>query len=298
MAGERTIPNALIIGCGHIGHRVGAALAKMGQSVTGVARSDEKLVSMRRLGITPFQASLDDPGELANLPTKDTQIYYFAPPPGGGHVDPRMQRFCRQLDADHSPRKMVVISTSAVYGDCGGEVVDETRPPAPISARGKRRLHAEEEALACGTRLGFPVVILRVTGIYSARRLPVQRVRESQPVLRPEEASFTNRIHAADLARVCIAAMKRGVGGEIYNVSDGQQSTMTDYFNAIADAFGLPHPPQVTLAEAKEVMSPLMLSYVQESRRLDNRKMLRDLGIKLRYPTLADGLRTVNLKQT
>lgn len=291
-------PEALIIGCGHIGCRVGRLLHQKGQKVTGVARSDEKVQAMQSAGLTPLQLSLDQPESLNALPVHGAEVYYFAPPPGGGHTDPRMEAFCSHLRPDNLPAKMVLISTSGVYGDCDGARVDETRSPAPTSARGKRRLHAEQVALQCSQRLGFPMVILRVTGIYCADRLPLQRVREQQPVLREDQASFTNRIHAADLTNVCIAAMQRGGNGEIYNVSDGQESTMTAYFNAIADAYGLPRPPQVSLEEAKKTFSPLMLSYVQESRRLDNRKMLNDLAVKLRYPTLADGLREVNLDQS
>ena len=134
------------------------------------------------------------------------------------------------------------------------------------------------------------IVILRVAGIYGANRLPLNRLREGAPVLRSEESPFSNRIHADDLARLCLAAADKGEDGEIINICDGETSTMTDYFNAVADAFALPRPPQVTMAEAKVLMPPLLFSYFSESRRLDNRRMRERLGGNLLYPDLASGL--------
>jgi nucleoside-diphosphate-sugar epimerase len=143
-----------------------------------------------------------------------------------------------------------------------------------------------------GKERGVAVVILRVTGIYGPGRLPLQHLAGGVPLLNETEAPVTNRIHADDLAQVCVAAACRGKDGDIFNVSDGEHSTITTYFNAAADLLGIPRPPQVNRTEAAQVMPPLLFSYFSESRRVDNRRMLEVLGVKLRYPTLADGLPT------
>ena len=108
--------------------------------------------------------------------------------------------------------------------------------------------------------------------------------------MREEDSLPTNRIHADDLARICLAALERGKDGDIFNVSDGSPSTMTAYFKAAADYLGLPRPAQVTWEEARLIMSPLMISYFSESRIMDNSRMLAGLGITLRYPDLEAGL--------
>jgi nucleoside-diphosphate-sugar epimerase len=141
-----------------------------------------------------------------------------------------------------------------------------------------------------GSLRKVPIVILRVTGIYGPGRFPVSQLQTGQPVLNEAEGALTNRIHIDDLARICLAAGEKGADGDIFNVSDGHPTTMTHYFNAVADFLGYPRPPQVSMAEAAQVMSPLMLSYMTESRRLDNSKMLRNLGVKLLYPDLESGL--------
>jgi len=283
--------NPFIVGCGDIGRRV-ARLARRGNmTVHGLTRSAEHAGELEELGIRPVIGDLDSPGPISGLPTGGAAVLYTAPPPGGGEIDPRVRVFCGSVEPGEEPAKIVYLSTSGVYGDCGGAIVTEERPANPLTARAKRRFDAETMLREWGRHRGVPVVILRVTGIYGPGRLPVARIREGTPVLRPEEASFTNRIHAEDLAHVCLAAIQKGEDGDIFNVSDGQTSTMTDYFNAVADLYRLPRPPQMSLAEAQGKMTPLMLSYVAESRRLDNSKMLRKLGIELLYPDLDAGLK-------
>jgi len=285
------VERVFIVGCGDIGRRVARLAQEGGAAVTALARSEETAQKLRELGIESVPGDLDDPSTLTALPTRGAVVFYFAPPPGGGFTDPRMRSFCLSVQPGEEPAKVVYISTSGVYGDSGDELVTEETPPDPKTSRGRRRYDAETVLAAWGKERGVAVVILRVTGIYGPGRLPLQHLTSGQPVLVESEARFTNRIHSDDLARVCMAAAARGEDGDIFNVSDGRPGTMTEYFTVCADALGLPRPRQVTLEEARQVMSPLMLSYVTESRRLDNRKMLEKLGITLRYPTLAEGVR-------
>ncbi len=275
----KEMKDVLIIGCGDIGRRVARLELARGARVHGTVRLPGQAAELERLGIRPVAADLDQPGPIAGLPTRGAIVYYFAPPPGGGDLDPRVRVFCGSVEPGEEPAKIVYISTSGVYGDTGAAWVDEATPVRPQTARARRRLDAETLLGAWGQTRGVAVVILRVTGIYGPGRFPLDRLRQGQPVLREEEAPFTNRIHADDLARVCLAAADRGESGEIFNVSDGRPGTMTEYFNAVADAFGLPRPPQVSLADAQRQMSPLMLSYISESRRLSNRRMLEKLGV-------------------
>ena len=275
-----------IVGCGAIGRRVAALAVARGDVVCTLNRGVAGVP-----GVCHFTADLNEPDSLQGLPTRGAGVIYLAPPPGGGYEETRVRAFLDTIPPGGEPAKVVYISTSAVYGDCGGAVVTEETEPDPGTSRGKRRLHGERLFAAWGREQGVPVVILRVTAIYAADRLPVSQLTGGQPVLREEESQPTNRIHADDLSSICLAALDRGEDGEIFNVSDGSPSSVTAYFNAAADRLGLPRPAQVTMEEARRVMTPLMISYFSEARIVDNRRMLERLGITLRYPDLASGLK-------
>lgn len=287
------MPDILIIGCGDIGVRVARLGQARGTTVAGLARSAAAEERLRGFGIEAVRGDLDDAGTLAELPTAGRLVYYFAPPPGGGPWDTRMRNFCAATGPERAPARVVYISTSGVYGDCGGAWVTEATPVNPQTSRARRRLDAETVLQEWGARHGVAVVILRVTGIYGPGRLPLARLQQGHPVLVEAESPPTNRIHADDLATVCLAAAERAVAGEIFNVSDGQPGTMTQYFNAAAELLGLPRPPQVSMAEAQQVMTPMMLSYLTETRRMDNCKLREQLGVTLRYPDLGSGLKNV-----
>src|SRR3990172_9445045 len=222
--------------------------------------------------------------------TKGGPGYYLAPPPGRGETDPRMRAFLECIPPGEEPETIVYMSTTAVYGDLRGGWATEETPPSPSAARGMRRLDAENALLSWGRQGSVPVVILRVAGIYGPGRLPIEKVREGAPVLAGNDSPFSNRIHSHDLARVCVAAARRGTGGAVYNVSDGQPGTIAQYYCAVADLLGVPRPPTMTMAEARRVMSQAMLSYLSESKRVDNRKMREELGVTLLHPTLETGL--------
>lgn len=283
--------SVIIIGCGDIGKRFAALASRNGfEHIYGTTRTPEHTDKLATSGITPILANLDDPTTLATIPTADATLLYCAPPPGGGFQDSRARNFCHALAAMPRPTKIIYISTTAVYGDNGDELITELTPPAPATSRGRRRLDAEETFQQFGRDHHVPVTILRVAGIYGPGRLPLQQLRSNHPVLIPAEAKPTNRIHADDLATICLAAAERGVDQAIYNVCDGHPGTLTEYFTAAAALLGFPAPPQITLAEAHKVMTPLMLTYVREGHRISNRKILDELGVTLTYPTLAKGL--------
>jgi len=284
-------PALLIAGYGDIGQRVAALALKEGRAVAALVRSAEKAATLTASGMTPIIGDLDDTAApVKDLPSAGTTILYTVPPPGGGEYDIRLRVFLGSIEPGSEPIQIVYLSTTGVYGDQGGSLVTEETPTKATTSRARRRLDAENLLLSWGCDRGVKIVILRVAGIYGPNRLPLNRLREGAPVLRSEESPFSNRIHADDLARLCLAAADQGADGDIINICDGETSTMTDYFNAVADSFALPRPPQVSMAEAKESMAPLLLSYFSESRRLDNRRMRERLGVTLLYPDLASGL--------
>jgi nucleoside-diphosphate-sugar epimerase len=285
---HKILDKVLIIGCGDIGQRVAKVYRHIGAPVCALTRHKITAEALASQGLMAYVGDLDLPEKLPALPTSESLIFYFAPPPATGEGDPRLQSFLNHITDEALPRKLIYISTSGVYGDCQGAWVTEDTPPRPSTDRARRRLAAETLLHAWETTYGIPVAILRVGGIYGPGRLPVERLRQGTPVLREQECGYTNRIHADDLATICVAAAEQGQG--IYNVSDGHPSTMTDYFNRVADLCGLPRPPQIDFAGAQTRLSAEMMSYLTESRRLDNRKMLRELNVRLRYPNLSAGL--------
>jgi nucleoside-diphosphate-sugar epimerase len=278
----------LIVGCGYVGRRVAALHRARGQPVSGIVRTAASAQTLEREGIAPICADLD--GTLAALPTRGAGAYYLAPPPEAGTTDPRLRAFLDALSRTGQPRRIVYIGTTGIYGDCRGDWVDESRPANPSVDRARRRWDAECRLRNWSDATGAELVVLRVAGIYGPGRLPLDRLRRALPMVAADEAPWTNRIHVDDLAAVCVAAMERAPTGAVYNVSDGHPGNMADYFNRVADRAGLPRPPVVRLADANGTLSEGLLSYLRESRRLDNGRMLRELGVTLQYPTLDDGL--------
>ena len=280
----------LIVGCGAVGQRLALSARRDGTQARCLVRSNDSAERLRRLGLDAVAADLDQASFGLAQDLVAARIFYLAPPPPDGRTDPRMRRFLARLPDGPRPR-IVYVSTTGVYGDCGGEWVDERRPPEPQVDRAHRRRDAELQLLNWHAAGHGEVIILRVAGIYGPGRLPLARLQRQVPMVGEDEAPWTNRIHIDDLVSVCEAAMQRGRDGECYNVSDGSPGNMRDYFDRVADLYGLPRAPLVSLTEGRDVLSPGLLSYLGESRRLDNRKMIDELGIRLRYPDLASGLR-------
>lgn len=279
-----------IAGCGYVGRRLARHYLQQGIAVTGIVRSVKSGDSLAAEGIEPLVVDLDALDDSVMLQLATPSCFYLAPPPPEGGQDPRIRKFLQALGAHPVPGRIVYISTSGVYGDCEGAWIDETQPLRPETPRARRRADAEAALHEWGQRQGNSIVILRVPGIYGPGRLPLDRLRKNLPVLREADSPFTNRIHVDDLVASCIAAMARGQPGAAYNVSDGHPSNMTDYFKRIADWAGLPRPPEVSRDEAQQVLSPGMLSFLKESKRLVNRRMIGELGVELRYPDLESGL--------
>lgn len=246
---------------------------------------------MRAKGVTPIVADLDKRRSLSRLAGLGEVVLHSAPPQHDGARDLRTRRLCAAISrARVAPRRLVYISTSGVYGHCEGSWVSEARPVRPTTARARRRADAEQVLRRMGRSLGVGVSVLRAPGIYASDRLPVERLRRGDPVLVRGEDVYTNHIHADDLARIAALALFRGRPGRVYNVADDSALKMGDYFDLVADGFGLPRPPRVSRREAGELLGAASLSFMSESRRLVNRRMKRELKARLRYPDVASGI--------
>ncbi len=233
---------------------------------------------------------LDLPGTLAGLAPADA-VLHCAPPPPAGAADTRTANLLVALERTRIlPTRLVYISTSGVYGDCGGALVDESRAVNPQSERARRRVHAEAQLDLWCRAHAVVLIVLRAPGIYAADRLPVARLRAGTPVLRESDDVYTNHIHADDLAAICARALEDGAPAGTYNAADDTRLRMGEWFDLVADFAGLPRPPRVARGEAARRMPADLLSFMNESRRLDNTRLKRTLGVRLRYPTVQEGL--------
>lgn len=277
----------LIVGCGDVVRR---ALSRLVRRYRVYALVREHESTLAALGVTQIVGDLDRPASLARLAGVAHAVLHSAPPPDQGTTDSRTRHLIAALRRGSLPRRLVYISTSGVYGDCAGDRVFESRPVNPLTGRARRRVDAEKLLRGFGAIGDCHVSILRAPGIYAADRLPLDRLRRGLPVFDAAEDSYTNHIHAGDLADACIAALVRGRPGRAYNVSDDSDLCMGDWYDKLADAFALPRPPRVSRAEAQAAVPPVVLSFMNESRRLDNGRLKRELKLRLRYPTVDAGI--------
>lgn len=288
----RLTPSLLIVGCGDIGLRV-LQLVRGRFRVHALTSSPERRAALRAAGATPLVGDLDDASTLGRLAGLADAVLHLAPPALDGDTDTRSANLLRALARGGRVRRLVYASTSGVYGDCAGARFDETRPLNPGTPRARRRVDAEARVRWFGRATGACVCVLRVPGIYAPDRAgghPRERLVRGTPVLAREDDVFTNHIHADDLARACVAALFRGAPQRVYHASDDSELAMGDYFDLAADLGGLPRPQRITRREALERMTPLQLSFWSESRRLDNTRLKRELRVRLRYPTVMQGL--------
>jgi len=241
---------------------------------------------------------LDDSATLVRLAGLADRIIYSAPPASNGDGDPRLERTLTALSRGRLPCSLVYISTSGVYGDHGGAGVAETARQRTASPRARRRVAAEALLRDWGQRLGVATSVLRAPGIYAADRLPVARIRAGTPAIEAAGDSYSNHIHADDLARACVLALFRACGGRAFNVCDDQPLRMGDYFDAVADRFGLPRPPRLPRDVVRSRVEPMLWSFMAESRQLDNQRARRELRLRLRYPTVASFLETIDVRAT
>jgi len=276
-----------IVGCGYTGLRLAERWQKSGASVRGFATRAERLRQIAAAGAQALPIDLD----AAPAPVDFSgHLVYYAVPPARQPGDPRLERFLGGLLG--TPKRIIYLSSTGVYGNQAGARVSEDTPPEPGTERAARRLAAETVLRAWAEPRGVSWCVLRVAGIYGPGRLPLERLRRAVPAIVSLEATPGNRIHVTDLVTACMAAgTVAAADRKIYNVSDGSEHSVTDYLRRVATIAGLPAPPLVSRAEAERILSTSSRSLHAESRRVDNRRMLEELGVRLAYHDLDAGIR-------
>jgi nucleoside-diphosphate-sugar epimerase len=297
-----------------------------GPRVMALTHHPERAGELRAAGALPISGDLDARRSLRRLAGIARNVLHLAPPPRDGLADARTRALVAALRAPHrsvarpgqrpgsfaktssivpdgpfstsvrresyrAPLRFVYASTTGVYGDCGGASIDETRPVRPGNERARRRVSAETQLRAAGAASGWRVSIVRIPGIYAGNRLPIARIEKGMPALIPDDDVYTNHIHADDLAAILVRALARGKAQRVFHASDDTDLRMGDYFDRIADAYGLPRAPRISRAEAEARLEPITLSFMRESRRLVNTRLKRELRYALRYPSVDDFLR-------
>jgi nucleoside-diphosphate-sugar epimerase len=284
------VQKILIVGSGDVARRILPHLTGR-YRVFALLRNAAKAEDWRRAGAQPLLADLDDASSLSRIAGLADVVLHLAPPPNTGDRDTRTKHLLAALGKGKSlPRCLIYVSTTGVYGDCDGAVIDETRRLMAESPRAGRRVDAEEALRTWGTRNDVRICILRAPGIYAADRLPLERLEKGLPALAAADDVFTNHIHADDLAKACVAAMRHGLANRSYNVVDDSDLKMADYFDLVADAYALPHPPRLSRVAASAVLSPMQMSFMRESRRIVNRRIKQELKLHLAFPNVTDGI--------
>ncbi|HJV73209.1 MAG TPA: SDR family oxidoreductase [Noviherbaspirillum sp.] len=283
-------PRLLIIGCGDVGMRL-LPLVRERFRVFALTSQASRREELRAAGAVPLIADLDQPASLASLSGIAHYIVHLAPPQSEGLTDRRTRNLTAILP-EHA--NLVYVSTTGVYGDCGGMLVDETRPVNPQNARAKRRVDAERVLRAWARRSGACLGILRVPGIYAENRLPIERLKKGTPALLPQDDVYTNHIHADDLAHIIAQALFRVRPCRVYHAVDDSDMKMADYFDAVADAFSLAKAPRLPKEQLRQAISPVLLSFMSESRRLANARIKTELGVQLRYARVQDALENMS----
>ncbi|CAN5346073.1 NAD-binding protein [soil metagenome] len=283
--GSARRPRVLIVGAGDVGSRVIDQLDGRAIVVAMVRRRGAR-AQLHRPGVASLVADLDRRASLQLLHALDFDaVIHLAPPQSDGRHDLRTRALVDALTMRPRPGlRFVYVSTSGVYGDQGGAQVDEDTPARPRNARARRRIDAERTLASAARRNHWHLSVLRAPGIYAADRLPIERLRAGTPAIHSHEDSWSNHIHADDLAGLCIAALRSHRALRIYNASDDRPLPMGDWFDKVADRFALPRPPRVSREDARRSVSASLWSFMAESRRLSNRRASRELRYRLRWP--------------
>ena len=271
-----------------------AGLLKASSRLLALTSSSQRVETLQRSGMTPLLGNLDQAQTLRRLAGVATHVVHMAPPPLEGMTDPRTRALVLALRLRSLPSVLVYGSTTGVYGDCAGEWIDETRRLQPQSARAQRRVNAQDWVNFLG-KSGYPrTQVLRIPGIYALDReggTPRERLLRGTPVLQAQEDVYTNHIHADDLARATVLAMWRGKHLRAINVCDDTNMKMGDYMDSVAKMWNLQPPHRISRTQAQEQLSPMVMSFLNESRRIRSVRLTQELGLRLLFPTVMDGLK-------
>jgi nucleoside-diphosphate-sugar epimerase len=275
--------STLIVGCGYLGRRVGAWLARRGEPVHGTVRSPQRAGELAQLGITPVIANVLQPETLGDLPEAERVLYCVAFDPAGG-ADRRavsvdgLRNVLDRLPASVS--RLVHASSTSVYGQTGGEWVDEGSATEPRSEPGRVCLEAERIVGGWGPG-GREVsrVILRFAGLYGPGRVIRRALLERGEPIPGDPTRLLNLIHIDDAAQAAVAALDAPRPGPIYVVADDRPVPRIDYYTLTARLLGAPEPRFVPSRGDDAA-----------NRRALNRKLREHLGVDLIYPDISSGV--------
>lgn len=285
------MPNDIFVtGFGFTGARLAARLVASGDRVSVIVRRESQAHEAQAKGAAAMVADFDNTQSLSSLDLTERTLVHLAPPPRDGDRDTRLRNL---LDAvrDRTPDLIVLISTTGVYGDHGGALVTEQTPVNPQSARAVRRVDAELAATEFCQATGARLIVLRVPGIYGPGRLPLAKLREGAPLPPVEDCGVSNRIHVEDLVTAIVACANSDLKQAVFNVSDGHSLNMRLWREKVADVAGLPRPPEISLAQAQRTLSPMTMSFLRESRRIDSSAIRSALDIKFQFEDIEAGIR-------
>ena len=286
----------LIVGCGDVGLRIAKRLNQ--DNLLAIVSSASSCQRLANEGINAQAINLDDASASLDISAQSIELYYLVPPQLSGEEDQRSAVFLHALSESVVQRnidslRIVLISTTGVYGDHDGEWVTESTPAEPQTERAKRRLSLEQQwrkFVSDRPQDQAVMSILRVPGIYSHSRLPRERLEKQTPIVNPNECGYTNRIHADDLAMICTKVMQQQTQTDVYNASDGTPGKISEYLLEAANVLDIAPPPLISMTEADAVVSAGMLSYLRESRKISNEKLLTTFAIELQHPDFRKGM--------
>jgi nucleoside-diphosphate-sugar epimerase len=280
----------LIFGLGYTGQAIARAALAAGHSVTATSRDPAHAPRVEGVRLIGF-------GEAAQAIADATHLVATAPPPEDGGTgegtDPVLDLYGAAIRAAPRLRWAGYLSTTGVYGDHGGGWVDEATPPRPGQSRSQRRLAAEQGWEAMADRMA--VDLFRVAGIYGPGRSPLDDLRagRARRVIKPGHAF--GRIHRDDIAAAVLAAIGQTLkpGVRVLNLNDDEPAEAALVVEEAASLLGMEPPPAVPYEQAAARMSPMGLSFWQESRRVSSVATQAALGLRWRYPTYREGLRGI-----
>lgn len=286
---------AAILGCGFTGKALARMLREDGVAVRGTTRSEEGAAALARLGIEPRVLDTRRPETLAGIAAGMDVVFDMIPPfPLHGPGEP--ERFAdptadliRACEGE-GIRKFVYLGSTAIYGTVDAEWVDEETPVHPVSPRSRARLEAEQALLRAHGDRGFPGVIVRAPGIYGPGRTLAHRIRRGTYRVPGDGRNYVNRIHVEDLSRVLAAAAERGRDGAIYVAGDDRPERARVVADFCARLVGVPPPPSIDPGEAARAMGESDFTMTQGNKRIRNRRIREELGVRLRYPSYREGI--------
>jgi nucleoside-diphosphate-sugar epimerase len=295
---HRRMTSLVCFGFGYCAEHFVAAFAQKFDRIIGTVRGAERAAILNaydggELRALVFDGTRATP-ELSDAIAQADYVLVSAPP--GEDGDPVLNIFGDALARATQLCAIAYLSTIGVYGDRGGDWVDETAQPHPDSGRSDARLAAERAWLGIGERNGVSVAVLRLAGIYGPGQNALEQIARGKARRIVKPGQVFNRIHVADIAQAIDAVFTRRASG-IFNVADNEPSPQGDPIVFAAKLLGIEPPPETPFAQAAQTMSPMALSFWQECRRVKNDKLKRELGVTLRYPTYREGLKAL-LEQT